>query len=171
MSQPVSGPDAPDSPQTRLATQIGKRSRAYAWVATTVALLIGFYLAIRNYNGVGTAAVFAVAFLFGIVAFGGILPTALKVGDVEVMLQNAKQEGKAEGAVQAAQATAQMAKQVAKLEKAPEDVVAQLPVPDDVKPAIKDALDVVQQAATTDPQEWRNTVEPAKPRPTRYPGA
>src|SRR5262249_39918468 len=162
MSQPVSGPNAPDSPQTRLATQIGKRSRAYAWVATTVALLIGFYLAIRNYNGIGTAAVFAVAFLFGIVAFAGILPTALKVGDVEVMLQNAKQEGKAEGAVQAAQATAQ----VAKLEKDPEDAVAQLPVPDDVKPAIKDALDVVQQAATTDPQEWRNTIEPAKPQPT-----
>jgi hypothetical protein len=35
-----------------------------------------------------------------------------------------------------------------------------------VKPAIKDALDVVQQAATTDPQEWRNTIELAKPQPT-----
>jgi hypothetical protein len=159
MSQQVNGTGAPTAPQAKLAAvEIGRAARVYAWAATTVALLVGFYLAMRNFNGVGTASVFAVAFLFGIVALGGILPAAVKVGDVEVMLQNAKQEGraegKAEGTVQAVTATAQ----VAALQREPDEVVAQLGVPEDVRSTVKEALDVVQQAATTDPHEWQNAV-------------
>jgi hypothetical protein len=155
MSQPVSGAPAPAPTQTRYAAvEIGMPSRIFAWVATSIALLVGFYLAIRNFNGVGTAAVFAVAFLFGVVALSGTLPAAVKVGDVEVMLRDAKQQGRAEGVVQATAATAE----VATLQKAPEEVVAQLPVPDLVKPAVKSALEVVQQAATSEPADWQAAV-------------
>lgn len=152
MSQPVPGTRTPDQPQAKYAAvDIGGASRVFAWIATSAALLVGFYLAIRNFNGLGTASVFAVALLFGVVALSGTLPATVKVGDVEVLLQRAKQEGQAEGAVQAAAATME----VAALQKDPAEAAAQLRVPDAAKPAIAEAFQMVHQAATSDPLEWQ----------------
>jgi hypothetical protein len=48
-------------------------------------------------EGVATAAAFAVAFFALIFALAGVVPASVKIGDVEVKIQQAKEEGKAEG--------------------------------------------------------------------------
>jgi hypothetical protein len=76
-----------------VAVKLDPWQKALALVLMFLTFAFGSYLAYKNYNGVGTAAVFAVALILLIVGFGGVLPTNVKVGDVEVAIQQARQEG------------------------------------------------------------------------------
>jgi hypothetical protein len=48
-------------------------------------------------EGVASAAAFGVAFFALIFAFAGVVPASVKVGDIEVKVQQAKEDGKEEG--------------------------------------------------------------------------
>jgi hypothetical protein len=85
----------PVTAQSRYAAvSIANGPRMFAWAVSVIAIVAGIVLAFMNRNGLSTAAVFAVGLLFGIVAVSGMMPASIKVGDVEVMLQQAKEEGK-----------------------------------------------------------------------------
>lgn len=73
--------------------QLAPWQKITALVLMVATLGLGTYLALKNDNGVGTAAVFAMSLILLIIGFGGVLPTSLKVGDVEVAMQQAQQEG------------------------------------------------------------------------------
>jgi hypothetical protein len=50
-----------------------------------------------NANGVVTAAAFAIGFLFATFALAGVVPANITIGDVEVKLQQARDNGADEG--------------------------------------------------------------------------
>lgn len=81
------------SPVERVAIQVKGVSRILAWIVMFGALGFGGWLAYSNHSGVATAAIFAVAIIFAIVAIGGTLPASIKVGDVSVALQQARDDG------------------------------------------------------------------------------
>ena len=76
-------------PIDRVAIEVKGVSRILAWMVMFGALGFGGWLAYRNYSGVATAAIFAVAIIFAIVAISGSLPASIKVGDVSIALQQA----------------------------------------------------------------------------------
>jgi hypothetical protein len=78
-----------------VAVKLDPWQKLVALILMVLALGFGAYLAYKNYNGVGTAAVFAVALIMLIAGFGGVLPTSLKVGDVEVAIDQARRQGAA----------------------------------------------------------------------------
>lgn len=63
-------------------------------------------------NGVVTAAAFAVGFLFATL-LAGVVPATIKIGDVEVKLQQARESGADEGRVEGLAAGVAISKKVA----------------------------------------------------------
>jgi hypothetical protein len=94
--QPPASTTDRDKPAARaVAVKLDPWQRVVALILMALTLGFGAYLAYRNNNGVGTAAVFAVALIMLIAGFGGVLPTSLKVGDVEVAIDEARMQGPA----------------------------------------------------------------------------
>jgi hypothetical protein len=63
-----------------------------------------------NANGVVTAAAFAVGFLFATFTLADVVPAKIKVGDVEVKLQQARQRGAEEGRIRGLEAALRSAR-------------------------------------------------------------
>jgi hypothetical protein len=85
-------------PGTRVAVQLQWHLRAAAALGAISALGYASVLGWRsNTDGVVTAAAFAVGFLFATFALAGVVPASIKIGDVELELQQAGDEGRVEG--------------------------------------------------------------------------
>ncbi|MBV9141702.1 MAG: hypothetical protein JO115_12420 [Pseudonocardiales bacterium] len=85
-------------PGNRVAVPLQGYLRILSAVAAVSALGYAAVLGWRtNANGVVTAAAFAVGFLFATFALAGAVPTSIKIGDVEVKLQQARENGAVEG--------------------------------------------------------------------------
>jgi hypothetical protein len=118
-------------PKGRVAVQLHWCLRAMAALGAISALLYASLLGWRtDANGVVVAAAFAVGFLFATFALAGVVPANIKVGDVEVKLQQARDSGAEEGRVEGLAAGAAISKRV---------VVGDLPV-DQVETALHTAL-------------------------------
>lgn len=162
--QPPASTTDQDKPAVgAVAVKLDPWQKLVALILMVLALGFGAYLAYKNYNGVGTAAVFAVALIMLIAGFGGVLPTSLKVGDVEVAIDQARRQGAAamENVATASdpQAAAQRVKQ-----QHPE-LASQV---DGVKDAVQDAMaqgaSVVASVPTApDPQAAAQQVQQEHP--------
>lgn len=85
-------------PGTRVAVQLEGYLRVLSALGAVSALGYASVLGWRtNANGVVTASAFAVGFLFAIFALAGVVPASIKIGDVEVKLQQARENGAVEG--------------------------------------------------------------------------
>lgn len=101
--------------------------RAAAAVGAIGALGYAFVLGWRaDANGVATAAAFAVGFLFATFALAGVVPANVKIGDVEVKLQQARDSGTQKGRVEGLTAGAAISERVAAGELPVERVEAAL---------------------------------------------
>lgn len=92
--------------------------QGYLRVAATLGALSALgYAAVLGWrpeaNGVVTASAFAVGFLFATFALAGVVPANIKIGDVEVKLQQARERGMQEGRVEGLAAGAAISKNVA----------------------------------------------------------
>ena len=97
----TAGTTSPVLPGRRMAAELEWYWRVVAAVVGVVTLAYAFLLGWHETaEGVATAAAFAVALFTLIFALAGVVPASVKVGDVEVKLQQAKEEGKKEGAEQ-----------------------------------------------------------------------
>lgn len=118
-------------PGARVAVQLRWTLRAAAAAGAVSALGYAFVLGWRtDANGVVTAAAFAVGFLFATFALAGVVPANIKIGDVEVKLQQARENGAHEGRVDGLAAGAAISKHVAE---------GDMPV-DQVEAALRTAL-------------------------------
>lgn len=101
-------------PGNRVAVQLQWYLRATAALGAVSALGYASVLGWRSdANGVVTAAAFAVGFLFATFALAGVVPATVKVGDVEVKLQQARENGADEGRVEGLAVGAAISKSVA----------------------------------------------------------
>jgi hypothetical protein len=108
----MTSPSAPAA--TRVAVGLRWPLRAAAAFGAASALAYGAALGWRaEANGVATAAAFAVGFLFATFALSGVVPSTIKVGDVEVQLDRARESGKQAGHVDGLAAGAAISRQVA----------------------------------------------------------
>ncbi len=88
--------------------------RSAAAVAAVSALVYAAVLGWRtDANGVVTAAAFAVGFLFATFALAGVVPASIKIGDVELKMQQERKDAADEGRVQGLEAGAAISKVVA----------------------------------------------------------
>jgi hypothetical protein len=86
-------PSIPGDPKaTPLPTEITGVWRLSSGIVALVALGWAAYLAYENYTGVATAAFLAVAILFGVICFAGVVPVSLKVGDMQVQFEDKQRE-------------------------------------------------------------------------------
>jgi len=161
MVQPSSGNPPATSRAKYAAVTIAGGPRSFAWAVSVIAIVVGVVLAFMNRNGISTAAVVAVGLLFGVVAVSGMMPASIKVGDVEIMLQRAKEEGMAEGAFAAVTATAK----IAALQLEPGDALEDMPVPMMLKPMMKYNLNLVHKAALSEPEPWRKAMTSGTEKP------
>jgi hypothetical protein len=89
----------PAQPSPRVAAELDPHWRALACIVGILSLAYGAVLAWReDADGIAVAAAFAVGLANLIFALAGVVPSSVKVGDVEFQLQRAKAEGKEEGA-------------------------------------------------------------------------
>ncbi|MGH3997365.1 MAG: hypothetical protein ACRDTJ_07875 [Pseudonocardiaceae bacterium] len=101
-------------PGDRVAVQLHRCLRAMAALGAVSALLYASVLGWRtDSNGVVTAAAFAVGFLFATFALAGVVPATIKIGDVKVKLQQARDSGADEGRVEGLAAGVAISKSVA----------------------------------------------------------
>ncbi|HEU0090420.1 MAG TPA: hypothetical protein VFQ77_22635 [Pseudonocardiaceae bacterium] len=101
-------------PGDRVAVQLQWYLRTAAALGAISALGYAAVLGWRtDANGIVTAAAFAVGFLFATFALAGVVPANIKVGDVEVKLQQARERGAYEGRVEGLAAGADISKSVA----------------------------------------------------------
>lgn len=101
-------------PGNRVTVQLQWYLRALSALGAVSALGYASVLGWRtNANGVVTAAAFAIGFLFATFALAGVVPANIKVGDVEVKLQQARENGADEGRVEGLAAGAAISKSVA----------------------------------------------------------
>jgi hypothetical protein len=101
-------------PGNRVAVQLQGYLRALSALGAVSALGYASMLGWRtNANGVVTAAAFAIGFLFATFALAGVVPANIKIGDVEVKLQQARENGADEGRVEGLAAGAAISKGVA----------------------------------------------------------
>lgn len=101
-------------PGDRVAVQLHWGLRAMAALGAVSALVYASLLGWRtNANGVVTAAAFAIGFLFATFALAGVVPATIKIGDVEVKLQQARESGVEEGRVEGLAAGAAISEGVA----------------------------------------------------------
>src|SRR5205823_12418116 len=125
-------------PGNHVAVQLQWYLRALSALGAVSALVYAALLGWRtNANGVVTAAAFAIGFLFATFALAGVVPANIKVGDVEVKLQQAREHGADEGRVEGLAAGAAISKSVA---------AGDLPV---------EQVDTALQAALTSPESLR----------------
>ncbi|MGZ6662408.1 MAG: hypothetical protein ACXVHL_34345 [Solirubrobacteraceae bacterium] len=144
------------SPVGRVAIEVKGVSRILAWIIMFGTLGFGGWIAYKNYSGVGTAAIFAVAIIFAIVAIGGTLPASIKVGDVSIALQQAHDDGMKEGV----SAGIQNAHDVAMGIKSPADAASAVALTASMNSSdigeIAGALERIQDvAASHDPDDER----------------
>jgi len=126
-------PSAPRAslPTGRVAVQLKWHLRAVAGLGAVSALGYASVLGWRtDANGVVTAAAFAVGFLFATFALAGVVPASIKIGDVELKMQQELADAADEGRVQGLEAGAVISKGVA---------AGDLPV-DQVEAALRTAL-------------------------------
>jgi len=126
-------PSAPRAslPTGRVAVQLKWHLRAVAGLGAVSALGYASVLGWRtDANGVVTAAAFAVGFLFATFALTGVVPASIKIGDVELKMQQELVNAANEGRVQGLEAGAAISKGVA---------AGDLPV-DQVEAALRTAL-------------------------------
>lgn len=98
----------------RVAVQLQWHLRAAAALGAVSALGYASVIGWRtDANGVVTAAAFAVGFLFATFALAGVVPATIKIGDVEVKLQQAQESGAQEGRVEGLAVGADISKRVA----------------------------------------------------------
>jgi hypothetical protein len=159
-------------PTDRVAAKMEDWQRGLAALGAVIALVYGGILGWReNSDGIATAAAFAVGLLFAILALTGILPASIEVGDVELKLEQARQQGKVEGETLGMAQGAIKIGEVAAL-RDPSDVLqemtAALPAeaPDELKQrareAIEKAVDVTATAAAAKPDDWHQQAEGAR---------
>jgi hypothetical protein len=99
---------------TRLAVGLRWQLRAAAGLGAASALAYAAALGWRDHaNGVATAAAFAVGFLFATFALSGVVPSNIKVGDVEIKLDQARESGMQAGHVEGLAVGAALSRQVA----------------------------------------------------------
>ncbi len=124
-------------------------------VVSALALIYGFWFGrSKDANGVSVAAALAVGVLLLIVAIGGQLPSSLKVGDVEVKLDQARADGAREGAKLAATAATGMS--AGDIEKAAQQALGSIRDPSSLQRALQavhTSADVVREAASTEPAD------------------
>ncbi len=108
-----STPRAP-LPGGRVAVQLKWHLRTAAGLGAVSALGYAAVLGWRtDANGVVTAAAFAVGFLFATFALAGVVPASIKIGDVELKMQQELADAANEGRVQGLEAGATISKGVA----------------------------------------------------------
>lgn len=101
-------------PGNHVAVQLQSSLRALSALGAVSALVYAALLGWRtNANGVVTAAAFAIGFLFATFALAGVVPANIKIGDVEVKLQQARESGADEGRVEGLAAGTAISKGVA----------------------------------------------------------
>jgi hypothetical protein len=101
-------------PGNHIAVQLQWYLRTLSALGAISALVYAALLGWRtNANGVVTAAAFAVGFLFATFALAGVVPANIKIGDVEVKLQQARENGAEEGRVEGLAAGTAISKRVA----------------------------------------------------------
>src|SRR5918998_2029616 len=101
-------------PGARVAVPLNRYLRSAAALAAMSALGYAAVLGWRTEaNGVVTAAAFAVGFLFATFALAGVVPASIKVGDVELKMQQERKDAADEGRVQGLEAGAAISKVVA----------------------------------------------------------
>jgi hypothetical protein len=107
-------PGNTQSSNTRLTVHLQWHLRSLAGLGAVGVLVYGAALGWRTEaNGVATAAAFAVGSLFAIIALAGVVPSNIKVGDVEVKLDEARESGIHEGHAEGLAAGAAISGQVA----------------------------------------------------------
>ncbi|TCN43308.1 hypothetical protein EV644_10253 [Kribbella orskensis] len=88
-------------PTQRLGAELETRWRIAAGAIGVLVLGYGGVLAWREQSdGIAVASAFAVGLVTLIFALAGVVPASVKVGDVQVQLQQAKADGKVEGKVE-----------------------------------------------------------------------
>jgi len=150
-----------------VAVQLNRYLRSAAAVAAVSALGYAAVLGWRtDANGVVTAAAFAVGFLFATFALAGVVPASIKIGDVELKMQQERKDAADEGRVQGLEAGAAISKVVAAGELRVDQVEAalraaltspeslrvdgiDLPVPQLAPPAAEKNVQKVADALTT----------------------
>jgi hypothetical protein len=101
-------------PGARVAVPLNRYLRSAAALAAVSALGYAAVLGWRtDANGVVTAAAFAVGFLFATFALAGVVPASIKIGDVELKMQQERKDAADEGRVQGLEAGAAISKVVA----------------------------------------------------------
>lgn len=113
-------PGSPRAPLAggRMAVRLNRYLRGAAALVAVSALGYAAVLGWRtDANGVVTAAAFTVGFLFATFALAGVVPASIKIGDVELKMQqereDAADEGRNEGRVQGLEAGTAISKVVA----------------------------------------------------------
>ena len=152
---PSTEKDSVGIPPARVTVELGLATRTFTWVVMLASLGFGSWLAYKNYTGVATAAVFAVALIFAVAALGGVLPSSISIGQVRIAIDRAKDEGKKEGAEQAA------AIAMAPLDQA-RGIVAAAPS------AFRPHLQMVLDAREAHPDRW-NLEHAIRPLPGNVP--
>jgi hypothetical protein len=85
----------------RVGAELQTQWRISAGVVGVLVLSYGGILAWREQSdGIAVASAFAVGLVALIFALAGVVPASVKVGDVQIQLQQAKAEGKVEGKVE-----------------------------------------------------------------------
>jgi hypothetical protein len=116
---------------TRLAVRLHWQLRAVSGLGASAALAYAAALGWQPHaSGVATAAAFAVGFLFATFALSGTVPANIKVGDVEIKLDQARADGEQTGHVAGFTAGTAISRQVA---------AGDLPV-DRIEAALRSAL-------------------------------
>jgi hypothetical protein len=137
--QDSSIPVPPVPPTRRVSAELEPQWRFAAGVVGVGTLIYACVLAWHDgAEGVATAAAFAVAFFALIFGLAGVVPASVKVGDVEVKIQQAKQEGREEGKEEGKEEGALTGFMAGA--KVATDVKEQRLRVDDVKEAVKAAL-------------------------------
>ncbi len=98
MTTPALPAAAPPPAVHRPAVRLQTGYRVAAAVAAVASLGDAFVLGWRDSaDGTAVAAAFVTGFLFASFALAGVVPSSIKVGDVELSLQQAKDAGRVEG--------------------------------------------------------------------------
>jgi hypothetical protein len=118
-------------PGGRVAVQLKWHLRGAAALGAVSALGYAAVIGWRTEaNGVVTASAFAIGFLFATFALAGVVPASIKIGDVELKMQQDLEDAANEGRVQGLEAGAAISQGVA---------AGDLPV-DQVEAALRTAL-------------------------------
>lgn len=122
-----STPDTAPARPARLAVELPAGARWTSAGAAAACLAYALVLGWReDGDGVAVAAAFATALLLATAALGGVVPSSIRVGDVEVRLQQAREDGRDEGRVEGLASGTAISSKVATGELDAADVLAAL---------------------------------------------